>query len=84
MTRRITAVALIAVTALAVAACGKANNSSSGGASAKTLVVGVDLPFQGASSDTSNATFNAMLDDLIPWGRALQTLRPQTGEPGTP
>jgi len=60
MTRRITAVALIAVTALAVAACGKANNSSSGGASSKTLVVGVDLPFQGASSDTSNATFNAM------------------------
>ena len=60
MTRRITAVALIAVTALAVAACGKANNNSSGGASGKTLVVGVDLPFQGASSDTSNATFNAM------------------------
>jgi len=60
MTRRITAVALIAVTALAVAACGKANNNSSGGASGKTVVVGVDLPFQGASSDTSNATFNAM------------------------
>jgi branched-chain amino acid transport system substrate-binding protein len=57
MTRRITAVALIAVAAIAAAACGKSNNASSSG---KTLVVGVDLPFQGASSDTSNATFNGM------------------------
>src|SRR5204863_5495494 len=31
--------------------------SSSAG---KTLIVGVDLPFQGSSSDTSNATYNAM------------------------
>jgi branched-chain amino acid transport system substrate-binding protein len=60
MTRRITAVALIAVSALAVAACGKANNSGGGSSSGKTVVVGVDLPFQGASADTSNATFNAM------------------------
>lgn len=59
MTRRITALAVAAITLLgAAAACGKANNGGSGGG--KTLVVGVDLPFQGTSSDTSNATFNAM------------------------
>jgi branched-chain amino acid transport system substrate-binding protein len=33
-------------------------SASSGGG--KTVVVGVDLPFQGASADASNATFNAM------------------------
>lgn len=64
MTRRITAVALIAFTALAMTACGKSSNTPSGtntnGTSGKTLIVGVDLPFQGASSDTSNATFNGM------------------------
>ena len=61
MTRRITAAALIAFTALAMGACGKSNNNTgNNGNSGKTLIVGVDLPFQGASSDTSNATFNAM------------------------
>ncbi len=66
MNRRLTAAALIAFTALAMGACGKSNNNSgntgnNGNANTgKTLIVGVDLPFQGASSDTSNATFNAM------------------------
>jgi len=63
MTRRITAVALIAVTAMAVAACGKAksdNPTGNGGNTSKTLIIGVDLPYQGASADTSNATYNAM------------------------
>ena len=57
MTRRITALAVAVVTVLAgAAACSKSGSSGSN----KTLVVGVDLPFQGASADTSNATFNAM------------------------
>src|SRR5436305_12663307 len=60
MTRRITALAVVAVTALAgVAACNKSGSTGSGNAG-KTLIVGVDLPFQGSSSDTSNATYNAM------------------------
>src|SRR5256714_9675271 len=58
MTRRITALAVAAVTVLAgTAACSKSN---SGNNSNKTLVVGVDLPYQGAQKDTSNATLNAM------------------------
>jgi branched-chain amino acid transport system substrate-binding protein len=57
MTRRITALAVAAVTVLAgAAACSKSGTSTTN----KTLVVGVDLPFQGASADTSNATYNAM------------------------
>jgi len=58
MTRRITALAVAAVTVLAgAAACSK---SGSSGNTDKTLIVGVDLPYQGASADTSNATYNAM------------------------
>ena len=58
MTRRITALAVAAVTVLAgAAACSKSGSSSN---TNKTLIVGVDLPFQGASADTSNATYNAM------------------------
>ncbi len=59
MTRRITALAVAAVTVLAgTAACSK--SGTGGGNTNRTLVVGVDLPFQGDSADTSNATFNAM------------------------
>src|SRR5256884_2690944 len=58
MTRRITALAVAAVTVLAgTAACSKAGTGSN---TNKTLVVGVDLPFQGASADTSHAPYNAM------------------------
>jgi branched-chain amino acid transport system substrate-binding protein len=58
MTRRITALAVAAVTVLAgTAACSKSGTSSN---TEKTLVVGIDLPLQGSSSDTSNATINAM------------------------
>lgn len=64
MTRRVAAIAVLAVTAaMALAACGKNNSGNTGGGTSgggKTLVVGVDLPFDGSSSDTSNATFNAM------------------------
>jgi branched-chain amino acid transport system substrate-binding protein len=60
MTRRITVLAVVAaLTMMGMAACGKAKTNSPA-ASGTTLVVGVDLPYQGASSDTSNATFNAM------------------------
>jgi branched-chain amino acid transport system substrate-binding protein len=60
MTRRITALAVAAVTLVAgTAACSKSSNNT-GGNTSKTLVVGVDLPFQGESKDTSDATFNAM------------------------
>jgi branched-chain amino acid transport system substrate-binding protein len=50
-----------AITIVGVAACNKSNNgggSSSGGG--KTLIVGVDLPLQGASKDASDATTKAM------------------------
>jgi branched-chain amino acid transport system substrate-binding protein len=61
MTRRITALAVAAVTLVAgTAACSKSGTGGGGGNAGKTLIVGVDLPFQGASADTSNATFNAM------------------------
>jgi branched-chain amino acid transport system substrate-binding protein len=58
MTRRITALAVAAITILGGAACSKSNSGSS--SAGKTLIVGVDLPFQGASKDTSEATYNAM------------------------
>jgi branched-chain amino acid transport system substrate-binding protein len=59
MTRRITALAVAAVTVIAgTAACSKSGSSSSN--TNKTLTVGVDVPFQGSSADTSNATFNGM------------------------
>ncbi|HKS99572.1 MAG TPA: branched-chain amino acid ABC transporter substrate-binding protein [Rugosimonospora sp.] len=60
MTRRITALAVAAITLLGGAACSKSGGGSSSGSGGKTLIVGVDLPFQGASKDTSDATFNAM------------------------
>jgi branched-chain amino acid transport system substrate-binding protein len=59
MTRRITALAVAAITLAGAAACSKSGGGSGSGGS-KTLTVGVDLPFQGSSADTSNATFNAM------------------------
>ncbi|MEN3304498.1 MAG: branched-chain amino acid transport system substrate-binding protein [Micromonosporaceae bacterium] len=58
MTRRITALAVAAITIMGGAACSKSNSGS--GSAGKTLTVGVDLPFQGASKDTSEATYNAM------------------------
>jgi branched-chain amino acid transport system substrate-binding protein len=62
MTRRLAAVAVMTVAAMTMVACGKAAAPSGGGTdnSGKTLIIGVDLPFQGSSADTSNATYNAM------------------------
>jgi branched-chain amino acid transport system substrate-binding protein len=58
MNRRLKAVAILCVAAVAAFGCAKSSNNGSG--SAKTLTVGVDLPYQGQSADTSNDTFNAM------------------------
>lgn len=58
MTRRMIAVATVAVAALAISACG--DGASGGGGGQTTLVVGIDLPMQGASKDASEATVNAM------------------------
>jgi len=58
MNRRIKALTVLAVAAVAAAGCGGGNGG--GGGTEKTLVVGVDLPFQGASKDASDDTWNAM------------------------
>jgi len=58
MNRRIKALTVLAVAAVAAAGCGGGNGA--GGGTEKTLVVGVDLPFQGASKDASDDTWNAM------------------------
>lgn len=59
MNRRIKAVSLLAVAGLALAAAGCGGGSTSSG-SGKTLVIGVDLPFQGAAKDASDDTFQSM------------------------
>ena len=57
MNRRFKALSVLAVAALAAAGCA----SKDGGAgSEKTLVIGVDLPFQGSSQAASDDTWNAM------------------------
>src|SRR4051794_19582552 len=58
MNRRFKAVAVLG--AFALVAAGGANADETGGSGEKTLVIGVDLPFQGASGDTSETTYNAM------------------------
>lgn len=58
MTRSCTALMAVLGTALAISGCGNAGDN--GGSGATTLVVGVDLPLQGASKDASEATVNAM------------------------
>ncbi|MGE5830294.1 MAG: branched-chain amino acid ABC transporter substrate-binding protein [Micromonosporaceae bacterium] len=60
MNRRIKALALIGVAALAAAAAGCGGNGGGAGGD-KTLEIGVDLPFQGASKDASDDTWNAMV-----------------------
>ena len=58
MNRRIMAVGAIAIVALAASACGGGGTTNN--ASDKTLIVGVDLPFQGSSKDSSDDAWNAM------------------------
>ena len=58
MNRRIMAVGALAIVALAASACGGGGTTNN--ASDKTLIVGVDLPFQGSSKDSSDDAWNAM------------------------
>jgi len=58
MNRRMKAIAVLGVVAMAATGCGGGSTGSGDGA--KTLVIGVDLPFQGSSQDSSNDTLNAM------------------------
>ncbi|MDQ1042225.1 branched-chain amino acid transport system substrate-binding protein [Streptomyces sp. V4I2] len=53
--------ATVAVAGLAASACGgSASGGSDGGSSSGTMVIGIDLPLQGASKDASESTVNAM------------------------
>jgi branched-chain amino acid transport system substrate-binding protein len=58
MNRRIKVIVPIALVALAASACGGGGTTNN--ASDKTLIVGVDLPFQGSSKDSSDDAWNAM------------------------
>lgn len=60
MLKPVRAVALIAVSALALAACGGGDEESGGDGGGKTLVISSDLPLQGASADASAAMNNAI------------------------
>jgi branched-chain amino acid transport system substrate-binding protein len=58
MNRRIKVVGALAIVALAASACGGGGTANN--ASDKTLIIGVDLPFQGSSKDSSDDTLAAM------------------------
>src|SRR4051794_17112424 len=61
MAKPIRAVAVVAITALGLAACGSGSSGgSSSGGGGKTLVISSDLPLQGASKDASDSTNNAI------------------------
>ena len=57
MNRRIKALGVLAVVALAATGCG---GGGTGTGTETTLIVGVDLPFQGSAKDASDSTWNAM------------------------
>jgi branched-chain amino acid transport system substrate-binding protein len=58
MSKRIKALTVLAVAAVAAAGCGGGGDTGGGGT--KTLVIGVDLPFQGSAKDASDDTWSAM------------------------
>ena len=59
MLKSVRAIALLAVGALALAACGGGDDEGGGeSGGGKTLVISSDLPLQGASADTANAKNN--------------------------
>ncbi|HKS44872.1 MAG TPA: branched-chain amino acid ABC transporter substrate-binding protein [Amycolatopsis sp.] len=61
MSRTIKLLAVVSALALGASACGgSSSGGATGGANGKTLIVGVDLPMQGASKDASESTVNAM------------------------
>ena len=57
MNRRIKALGVLAVVALAATGCG---GGGAGTGTETTLIVGVDIPFQGSAKDASDSTWNAM------------------------
>jgi branched-chain amino acid transport system substrate-binding protein len=61
MLRRAKVLAVLAAAAMAASACGgNASGTATGGGDGNKLIVGIDLPLQGASKDASDATVNAM------------------------
>ncbi|WP_088312608.1 branched-chain amino acid ABC transporter substrate-binding protein [Kineosporia sp. R_H_3] len=56
MNRTVRVGAVIALTSLALAACGGGSSASDAGGDGKTLYIGTDLPLQGAPKDASDAT----------------------------
>lgn len=59
MAKPIRVVALVAVAALGLAACGGSSGGSDG-SGGKTLIISSDLPLQGSAKDSSDATNNAI------------------------
>jgi branched-chain amino acid transport system substrate-binding protein len=60
MTRRMIALTGVVAVGLAMSGCAKGDGGGGGGGAESTVVVGIDLPLQGASKDASEATINAM------------------------
>lgn len=64
MVKPVRSMAVLAIAALGLAACGGDSGSSSGsetsGSGGKTLIISTDLPLQGASKDASEATNQAI------------------------
>jgi branched-chain amino acid transport system substrate-binding protein len=60
MAKPIRAVALVAVAALGLAACSGSSSGAGGASDGTTLIISSDLPLQGDSKDTSEATNNAI------------------------
>lgn len=59
MNRRIKALSVLAVAAVAAAGCGGGSTNNPPSAQT-TLIVGVDIPFQGSAKDASDDTWDAM------------------------
>lgn len=62
MARHVKLITAVVAVTMAASACGgdPSGTGGGGGGEGKSVVVGVDLPFQGASKDASDATWNAM------------------------
>jgi len=59
MNRRIKAIGVLAIAALAATGCGGGSSTNAPG-TGTTLIIGVDVPFQGSAKDSSDATWQAM------------------------
>jgi branched-chain amino acid transport system substrate-binding protein len=60
MVKPVRAIAIVAMAAMAVAACGGDDEGGGGDGGGKTLIISSDLPLQGASKDASVATNQAI------------------------